>query len=454
VRRTPARKPARPLLSIPERLARKSIYALRSYGWRGFAARARRTLVRSLFRQARWDKVYSAEALQFATSLDCTPAELEQSRRVSSAHVGPLQIATITWFLPHFEHAYYGGIYTILRFAASFAERWGIRSTFVVLSDAGITPADTYLERIAQAFPQLARSTTIVHHAWENLAALPAADVCIATHWSTAFSALRYNQTKRKCYFIQDFEPMFFPAGSTSAQVEATYRFGFYGIANTRTLQQIYQQQFGGRATYFDPCVDTSLFYPPASRSWDRPPAPATVFFYARPDYWRNGFELGAVALRQLKQRMGARVHILSAGQQWSPREYGLDGVIENLGLLTHLETAELYRTCDVGLTMMFTRHPSYLPFEFMASGCMVVSNISDATSWLLQDGQNCLLTLPVAGCIADTLARALEDHALRQRVTQAALAMIQEQYTDWGNQIEKVYRFLGDPAAPAQDLA
>jgi glycosyltransferase involved in cell wall biosynthesis len=454
LRRTPTRTSAHPLLSGAERLARKSIYALRSYGWRGFSVRARRTLLRSLFRQSRWDKVYSAEAMQFATTLDCTPAELEQSQHVISANAGPLQVATITWFLPHFEHAYYGGIYTILRFAASFAERWGIRNTFIMLSDAGITPAATYLERITTAFPQLAHSTAIVHHAWENLAALPATDVCIATYWNTAFSALRYNQTKRKCYFIQDFEPMFFPAGSTSAQVEATYRFGLYGIANTRTLKQIYEQQFQGTATFFDPCVDTSLFYPPASRSWDKPPAPATVFFYARPDYWRNGFELGAVALRQLKERMGARVRIISAGQQWSPREYGLDGVIENLGLLIYPETAALYRTCDVGLTMMFTRHPSYLPFEFMASGCMVVSNISDATSWLLQDGQNCLLTLPVAGCIADTLARALEDHALRQRITHTALAMIQKHYTDWDKQIEKVYRFLGDPVASAQDLA
>jgi glycosyltransferase involved in cell wall biosynthesis len=437
------------MLSRAQRLARKSIYAIRSYGWRGFSARVRRTLVRRLFRQSRWNKAYSAEALQLAAAFDCTPDELEQSRNVITAHEGSLQIATITWFLPHFEHVYYGGIYTILRFAASFTEHWGVVNTFVILSDDAVIPTATYLEHIKAAFPQLASSRAIVHHPLENLAMLPATDVCIATHWSTAFSALRYNQTKRKCYFIQDFEPMFFPAGSTSAQVEATYRFGFYGITNTRTLKQIYEQQFKGTATYFDPCVDTALFYPPASRMWHKPPTPATVFFYARPDYWRNGFELGAIALRQLKERMGARVRIISAGQHWAPRAYGLDGVIENLGLLTYLETAELYRTCDVGLSMMFTRHPSYLPFEFMASGCMVVSNMSDATSWLLQDGENCLLTLPVAGCIADTLARALEDHALRRRITHNALAMIREHYTDWDKQIEKAYRFLCDPVSP-----
>ena len=442
------------MLSGAEHLARKSIYMIRSYGWRGFFQRIRRSLMRKLLRQARWEKAYSVETFRLATSFDCTPAEVQQSQRVMAAHVGRLDVATITWFLPHFEHAFYGGIFTILRFAAGFAERWGVRNTFVVLSDGGRTSAASYREQIQAAFPQLIPSNLIVHHPWDNIAALPAADMCIATHWTTAFTALRYNQTKRKCYFVQDFEPMFFPAGSTSAQAEATYRFGFYGIANTRTLKQIYSQQFQGTATYFDPCIDTSLFYPPLTRTGDKPPTPATVFFYARPDYWRNGFELGANALRQLKKRMGARVRIISAGQQWSPREYGLEGVIENLGLLTYHETAALYRTCDVGLTMMFTRHPSYLPFEFMASGCMVVSNISDATSWLLQDGENCLLTLPIAGCIADTLARALEDHALRYRIVNNALAMIREHYTDWDRQIEKVYRFLGDPDSSTQEFA
>src|SRR5262249_7526191 len=143
-----------------------------------------------------------------------------------------------------------------------------------------------------------------------ELTVVPPADACIATFWTTAYALLKFNQTKRKGYFLQDFEPMFYPAGAISAQVEATYRFGFYGLANTITLKQHYTTDYQGQATFFNPCVDTSLFHPADDRSAAQS-MPFMVFFYARPDYPRNGFELGAQALRQLKRRLGQRVRIV-----------------------------------------------------------------------------------------------------------------------------------------------
>ena len=41
---------------------------------------------------------------------------------------------------------------------------------------------------------------------------------------------------------------------------------------------------------------------------------------------------------------------------------------------------------------------------------------------WLLQDQENCLLTDTAASCLAETIERGLTDHALRQRITGAAL--------------------------------
>ena len=54
-------------------------------------------------------------------------------------------------------------------------------------------------------------------------------------------------------------------AGSASALVENTYRFGFYGIANTVSLKDIYEREFGAKAAHFSPCVDLSVFHPPES---------------------------------------------------------------------------------------------------------------------------------------------------------------------------------------------
>ena len=64
------------------------------------------------------------------------------------------------------------------------------------------------------------------------------------------------------------------------------------------------------------------------------------------------------------------------AGAEWDPGAYGLGGVVRHLGLLPYEDTGALYRACDAGLVAMATRHPSYLPFELMASGAVVVTNL------------------------------------------------------------------------------
>jgi hypothetical protein len=105
------------------------------------------------------------------------------------------------------------------------------------------------------------------------------------------------------------------------------------------------------------------------------------VFFYARPQNPRNAFELSAVALKRLKHRLGSSVEILCAGAEFDPKRYGLEGVVEPLGWLPYEQTGDLYRTCHVGLSSMLTPHPSYLPFELMACGALVVSLRKEATA-------------------------------------------------------------------------
>ena len=177
------------------------------------------------------------------------------------------------------------------------------------------------------------------------------------------------------------------------------------------------------------------------------PASPGRVLygiFYGRPGHPRNGFELGAQALRLLKQRLGSRVRILAAGDRWHPRQHDLSGIVENLGVLEYTQTAKLYRTCQAGLVMMFTRHPSYLPLELMACGSLVVSNLNPATTWLLRHQENCLLTEASATCLADTLEQALLDTALRKHICQQALHQVQLSFSDWDKEMGNIYRNMG----------
>jgi glycosyltransferase involved in cell wall biosynthesis len=413
----------------------RAVALLRRDGLRGAALRVALRLRRATRAAEPLDALASARRYDFSAE------DVARSRAVQAAHPGPLPIASITWFLPYLDKVYYGGLYTVLRLAAQLAADHGVASTFVAPLAPGEEPAA--LERVAGAFPALRAARVVALDGPPD--GLPPTDACVATYWTTAYTALRFNQTRRKFYMLQDFEPMFHPAGTLYAQAEATYGFGLYALANTVTLRRVYEQDYGGAAVHFTPCVDLGRFRPAVAP----PSGPPKVFFYARPDFTRNGFELGAAALRLLKERLGDGVRVVAAGQRWSPRDYGLGAVIESRGVLSLDETAALYRRCAAGLVMMFTRHPSYLPLELMASGCLVVTNRNPANAWLLRDGENCLLAEPSASSIAAALARGLADRELRGRVTAAALAQVRRDHGDWAAELERLYAAMCGPWPP-----
>ena len=225
--------------------------------------------------------------------------------------------------------------------------------------------------------------------------------------------------------------------------VDATYRFGFDAICNTVSLREIYERS-GGHAMYFDPCVDGTVFHDRSRAGLSRG-EPMTLFCYARPSHVRNSFELLSQALRLLKKKMGNEVRIVTAGAEWAPRQFGLEGVLHNLGLLPYAATGALYRSCTAGVSLMMTCHPSYLPFELMACGALVIANANPYNTWLLKDRENCLVAENSATALAEALELGLRDRGLREKLVGNARAMIAEKYSDWDGQMEKIYRFMRD---------
>jgi len=384
---------------------------------------------------------YRDEAMTLSKLYDYSERDLHLTRKIHETYKGSIDIHRATWFIPDFYNPYYGGNYTILRFADYLKNVHNIEQEFALV---GSMSEKNISDLIGTAFSSLKYSVVHKLSSVDDFSALSPSDVAIATLWSTAYSLLRFNQTKRKFYFIQDLESLFYPAGTIQAQVEATYRFGFYGLANTPTLQRIYEHDFNGKAEFFFPCVDTKIFYP--GNAQFTPHSPYRLFFYGRPDHPRNGFEMGIEALRKLKKRMGDEVEILTAGANWEPADYSLKGIVKNLGVLNLKETAELYRTCDAGFVLMFTRHPSYIPFELMASGSLVITNWNPFTTWFLKDEVNCLLAFPGVTCISEKLEYGLRDSQLREKIVATALKQISESFSDWSSEFEKLYQFMRAP--------
>jgi len=383
-----------------------------------------------------FNNLHSIEAKSLVDLFDFSVSDIESTQQLHELNTKNIDINRIIWFIPGINNPFWGGIHTILNFASFYKERYSVDNYFVI---TGNFDESTIRDSISLAFPILKEEEIVIAQSEKEIANLKAADISICTQWKTAFFSLKFNKVKRKFYFIQDYEPLFYPAGSISALVEETYRFGFYGITNTISLKNIYDSYYGGHSVSFTPSIDNKIFYPSKNRINRNK---KLVFFYARPDHPRNGFELGISALEKLKQKMGDQVRIVTAGATWTPEDFGIEGILENLGLLKYEETAELYRQCDAGLVMMFTRHPSYLPLELMACGCPVVTNYNPATTWLLHDKENCLLTRASASCIADALHKCFIDNDLRNHLVQNGLTTAQN-HANWREEMERVFEYM-----------
>jgi glycosyltransferase involved in cell wall biosynthesis len=355
-----------------------------------------------------------------------------------------LELNRALWILPGFDHIYRGGIYTIFRVADSFSRRFGTANT-IVLHGGKPTPLDDVGAMIRDAFPRLKFELTALSSP-EEADGLPPSDAAFCTFWNTAYVLVRYNKCRGKFYFVQDFEPAFYTAGSIYGLIEQTYRFGFNGIANTPGVGELYRQ-YNPWVQYFIPGINKSLFHPDQGRGKHK--GTWRIVFYGRPHNVRNAFELGITALSLVKGELGDAVEILSAGSDFSESDYGVKGILTNLGVLQSLEElAAVYRSCDAGLVFMYTAHPSYQPFEFMASGCATVSNFNRYTQWFLRDGDNAALTDSTATCIAERILAVLHDEGLRHRIVEGGLKTVST--LDWGVALDRISEFVCHPC-PSQ---
>ncbi|MEO7803579.1 MAG: glycosyltransferase [Actinomycetota bacterium] len=381
-----------------------------------------------------------SDSTAFAQWFQVNESQIADVAALHGQTSGRHEVTSINWFIPDFESPFYGGIHTIFRFADHFKRQYGVKSRFVVL---GTGPEQYIRSGLKVSFPELADSDILITGTSdEDLAAIPPADASVATLWVTAYALARVKNTRRKFYLIQDFEPGFYAAGTTYALAEQTYRMGFYGICNTSTLANIYVNDYQGKAFGFEPCLDTSLFYP-AERASD-PDRPYKVFLYGRPGHERNCYEIAAGALLRLKERFQDQVRIVTAGS-WASSGASED-YLDHLGLLDYKETADLYRSCDIGLVLSVSKHPSYLPMQLMASGCLVVSNVNPSGKWILRSEENCLLAPPTVESVFLALERGLTDVALRTRLTHQALEDIRRGHSDWTPIMDDIYGYLCNP--------
>ncbi len=191
------------------------------------------------------------------------------------------------------------------------------------------------------------------------------ADGIFATSWQTAYTVYASKLKAKKFYFVQDFEPYFYPVGGFSVLAENTYKLGLRGITAGGWLSKKLHDDYGMITDHFWFGSDSGTY------TFNDNKERKEVVFYARPTTERRAFELGILTL-DLFHRNNPDYKINFIG--WDVSEYNIPFPYRNLGILDPKELNQVYNRSGASLVMSLT-NMSLLPLELLASGCIPVVN-------------------------------------------------------------------------------
>lgn len=266
---------------------------------------------------------------------------------------------------------------------------------------------------------------------YSNINNIKFAHATIATSWITAYFVRKFDNTISKFYFVQDFEPYFYPIGSEYKFAENTYKFGFRGITAGEWLKNKLSMEYNMITDSFGFSFDKEIYKPVKKRDDKN-----RLFFYARPVTPRRSFELGLLALNELYKRI-PDIEVIFAG--WDISNYEIPFIHLNAGSVNVNELSDLYGQCDLCVVMSST-NLSLLPLEIMASNSVVVCNEGENNSWLLNN-ENSIVVDEDPIQIAQTLEYYLKNKKELQKFREKGLEITKS--TSWELEAEKVKKII-----------
>lgn len=238
-------------------------------------------------------------------------------------------------------------------------------------------------------------------------------DVVIASSWPTAHVvAQRRLRGQPGLYFIQDFEPYFYPRGSTYAFAEDSYRLGLRRVALGHMVAGCLTGELGLSSELVPFGCDAEVYSV----------LPGTVarrgiVFYAKQGNDRRGYQLAVQALRAFhRMRPDQPIHVYGDGA----RDLGIP-VIRH-GSVRPRELNELYNSVAAGLALSFT-NISLVAEELLRAGVIPVINDSSLARADL-DNPHVRWALPTPASLARELAAAVDDPPSPESAAEVSLSV------------------------------
>ena len=248
-------------------------------------------------------------------------------------------------------------------------------------------------------------------------------DLIFQTGWQV-IDFVKSLESDLKGYFIQDYEPWFFPMGDKYIDIENSYRLGYKNLTIGKWLSHKMMDEFNSPSQYFDFCADLNVYKP-----LDNVKKENAICYIFQPEKPRRCDVLALKALKLVKEiKKDVKIYVYG-----SNTDKPIDFEVERLGIIPIEKCNELYNKCVVGLCMSAS-NPSRIPFEMMAAGLPVVELYRENNLYDFPDDA-VLLAEPSCEGVATALIYLLENEEVRSCMSAAGIRYMKDYPLEKGYQ-------------------
>lgn len=318
----------------------------------------------------------------------------------------------IHWVVPDFSPGG-GGHMTIFRMVR-FLEFFGHTCTIWIHHDLQHAKAAGAYDDIVKHYQPIRGQVRSLSNELFELSG----DVIIATDWMTVYPVSHCVGFLEKFYFVQDFEPAFFPTGSESIGAELTYAKDLACVCASPWLEKKISKEFGRWCRSFWLAYDPEVYYRRPRRTADAVPRIAAYF---RPHTARRVADFLLIALSELAKTTEFHADFFGSAEALA----GVPFSATNHGVLDETRMSELYNECDLGICFSSTNY-SLIPQEMMACGLPVVEMNRESTRDIFPPE---IITLagPEPAHIARDIEKLLKDPEARARQAEKGLEWVRQ---------------------------
>ena len=317
------------------------------------------------------------------------------------------------WLIPDFGIGS-GGHTNIFRMI-SWLEGFGHNNTIWICGGSKHGTAEKAREIIRTKFFPLNANVSFLYDPQD---CVPEGDGLICTSFDTCYYGRATEFNGARFYFVQDFEPEFFPIGSYYFLAKETYKFGMNCITNGKWMAEKVRKEGGNCIGWFQQAYDPTFYFPNKNRKTE--PTTFRIAAYIRNATPRRLSEIMVLGLNEL-YRMRNDFEVLFFGDQKLPMVANFPYKI--LKVMPSEKLGELYRSCDIGCVFSGTNY-SLIPVEMMASGLPLLEFDGDNIRSTFPQ-ETISLAKPIPQDVRSVLDQLLSHPEKRRKQSECALKFV-----------------------------